>query len=555
MDAHRPVEFLYAPLGGADEIGMNMYLYGHGPADDPEWVIVDFGITFADGSPPGVDVILPDPGFIVERRDRLRGIVLTHAHEDHLGAIPYLWRLLRCPIWASPFAASVLRRKLRDDGIEVDSVPITVVDPGERFKVGPFMMELIGVTHSIPDSNALAIRGPLGSVLHTGDWKLDPAPVVGEATDEKGLGAVGDEGVLAMVCDSTGAVSDGHSGSEGDLLESLTQVISECENRVAVACFATNVARVETIVRAAMANDRTVALVGRSLWRIEGAAKDVGLMADLPQFASPRDVGSIPRDKCLIICTGSQGEARSALARIAIDDHPQVALDPGDAVIFSSRVIPGNETAITRLQSNLIRKGVQVITSRDRFIHVSGHPARDELRRMYELIRPPVVIPIHGEAVHVKAQVDLARELGTEAVVAGNGSVVRLAPGEPEIVDNVPVGRLAVDGNRAVRMDGDVVRSRSRVVWKGFVVVTVVLDRKGQLAAEPQLSAPGLLGADEEDIKEFVIDAAMDAVDGLRRSSLRDEDAVKEAIRVNVRRAFRKSINKKPVVQVHLVRL
>lgn len=548
-------ELLFAPLGGASEIGMNLYLYGWGLAGAPRWMMVDFGVTFANGQPPGVDVILPDIGFIEANRERLDGLVLTHAHEDHLGAIPYLWRRLRCPVWASPFTASVLRRKLRDDGFSENEVPVTVVQPGERVSVGPFQVEMIPVAHSIPNASALAIRTPAGVVLHTGDWKLDPGPVVGPATDQEALRGLGDEGVLAMVCDSTGAATEGRSGSEAALLQSLSEVIAGCSNRVVVACFATNVARVETITRAALANDRTVALAGRALWRIEGAARENGMMAGLPAFATPDDVGYLPRDKCLIICTGSQGEPRSALARMANRDHPEIDLERGDTVIFSSRIIPGNELGITRMQNALVRRGIEIITSSERFVHVSGHPAREELAEMYALVRPPVVIPMHGEARHVAAQCGLARRFGAEPVVAGNGSVVRLAPGAVEVVDLVPSGRLAVDGNRVVALDGDVVRGRSRVVWNGSVVVTVAMNRDGVLLAEPQLTALGLLGAEEEDIRGLAIEAAREAVEGMRRSSLRDDDAVREAVRVSVRRSFRKAIDKKPVTQVHLVRV
>ncbi|HEY3145360.1 MAG TPA: ribonuclease J, partial [Dongiaceae bacterium] len=378
-------ELLFLALGGAGEIGMNLNLYGHAG----KWLMVDLGVTFGDESTPGIDIIMPDISFIKERVGDLVGLVLTHAHEDHIGAVPYLWPQLRCPLYATPFTASVLRRKLEEAGLAKEA-PITLIPMSGKVTLAPFEVELITLTHSIPEPNAVVVRTPLGAVLHTGDWKLDPTPLVGDATDEAALRKLGDGGVLAMVCDSTNVFVEGASGSESDVRDSLRDLIGRLHNRVAVGCFASNVARLETITRVAMEHGRQVALVGRSLWRMVAAAQENGYLTGLPEFVQEHDVGYFPRNKILMICTGSQGEPRSALARIARKEHPHVAFEAGDAVVFSSRTIPGNEKSIAHLQNELTRQDVQVITDREEDIHVSGHPARDELIEMYQMIRPTI---------------------------------------------------------------------------------------------------------------------------------------------------------------------
>ena len=555
MTGARADELVFVALGGAGEIGMNLNLYGFGPPGDETWMMVDLGITFGDGSVPGVDVIMPDPAFIAERRDRLAGLVLTHAHEDHLGAVPYLWHRLRCPVYATPFTASILKRKLREEGIDND-VPLTTVALGDRFPVGPFDLELISLTHSIPEPTALAIRTPAGLVLHTGDWKFDPDPVVGPSAEEDVLKGLGEAGVLAMVCDSTNVFNPGSSGSEADLLASLTELIGASENRVVVTCFASNVARLETIAAAAAAQGRDVVLFGRSMWRIDSAARENGYLADTPAFIHEADVGYIPRDRAVLVCTGSQGESRAALARMAAGDHPNVALEPGDTVIFSSRVIPGNERSVARVQNHLIRQEVEVLTQGDHMVHVSGHPGRAEMIRMYRHLRPRICVPVHGETRHLVEHARLARDCGVEqAIVAENGSVVRLAPGEAGIVDEVPVGRLALEGNRVVSMGGALVRGRSRAVYNGSAVITVALDGEGRLVTEPRISTIGLLDGDEEWLEESVQNAVGKALAGMPASARRNDDAVSEKVRIAVRRVFRDSFGKKPVTQVHLVRV
>ena len=548
---HDPDALYFLPLGGAGEIGMNLSLYGY----RGQWLIVDCGVTFGEEEhQPGVDVIMADPAFIVERRDRLLGIVATHGHEDHIGAIPYLWPQLQCPVWATPFTASLLRAKLIEAGL-ADRVPINIVPMSGRFDIGPFDLELITLTHSIPEPNAVVVRTRVGTVLHTGDWKLDPDPLIGSPTDEDRLRQVGDEGVLAIVCDSTNALRPGSSRSEGELRQSLTELIGRYDGRVAVACFASNVARLATISHAARANDRDVALIGRSLWRIEKAARENGYLGDVPRFLTEDEAGYIPRDKVLLICTGSQGEPRAALARIARDDHPNIVLEEGDVVIFSSRIIPGNEKAIGRLHNALIRAGIEVVTDEDHFVHVSGHPAQDELVRMYQMIQPRIAIPVHGEARHLAAHAHLARECQVEeALVIGNGDLIRLDRSGGAIVDEIPVGRIASDGKRLLPIGGAVLQQRRRVGNDGSVVATLVVDRRGVLVAPPQLSLIGLAEATADPAAELR-DALTGEMESLPASFRQDDNALRDAARRVLRRELKDHFGKRPLIDIQLVRL
>ena len=545
-------ELLFLPLGGAGEIGMNLNLYGYGG----KWLMVDLGVSFGDDSMPGVDVYMPDPAFIAERAADLAGIVVTHGHEDHLGAIAHLWPRLRCPVWATPFAAALLRGKLIEAGLQ-NKVPVTVVPLGGRFQAGPFAVELISLTHSIPEPNAVAIRTPLGTVLHTGDWKLDPEPLVGPVADTGRLAELGEEGVLALVGDSTNVFCPGQSGSEAEVRTSMTRLFGDYDGRIAVACFASNVARLESIAVAAAAHGRSVALVGRSLWRIDQAARENGYLKGLPLFLHDHDVAGMPPGKVLYICTGSQGEPRAAMARIASGNHQHVTLGHGDVVIFSSRIIPGNEKAINRLHNALVRMGVDLVTEKDHLVHVSGHPARDELATMYALVRPKVAVPVHGEARHLVEHVRLARECQVpHAVIAENGQMVRLAPGVPQIVDNVASGRLALDGNRVVAMDSPVLKARQRMLFNGMAVVTVVLDRTGKLLGDPRISLQGVIDLDAEgEVLDEMVEAVRDAVMELPTKARADDGVVSEAARLAVRRSLRDSHGKKPTTDVHLVRV
>jgi ribonuclease J len=550
--ARIPGELLFVPLGGAGEIGMNLNLYGYGG----KWVIVDLGITFADDRLPGVDVVMPDPAFIAERRDDLLGIVLTHAHEDHIGAVPYLWPQLRCPIYATPFTASVLRRKLEEAGL-AEAAPITVLPLGSRFTLGPFEFELVTLTHSIPEPNGLAIRTPLGTILHTGDWKIDPDPLVGAVTDVTSLRRIGEEGVLAMVCDSTNVLHEGSSGSEADLRRSLVDLVGRCKSRVAIACFASNVARLATVSAAAEANGRHAGLVGRSLWRFYEAALENGYLRDIPRFLPEDEAAFLPRDKIVMAMTGSQGEPRSALARVAAGDHPHILLEEGDTAIFSSRIIPGNERSIFRLQSALTSLGVEIITEKDEFVHVSGHPAREELAEMYAWVRPRIAVPVHGESRHLIEHARFARSCQVrESVVVTNGDMLRLAPGPVEIVGRAQSGRLVLDGTALLPADGAVVKSRARLLWQGAAVATIVVDKDGQLLADPKLALPGLVGDQAAaGLLAGAVSAITQTIEDLPRPARRDNTALREAVRLAIRRSIFQARGKKPAIEVHLVRL
>ena len=550
-------ELVFLPLGGSGEIGMNLNLYGYGPEEDRRWIIVDLGVTFGDDRTPGIDLIMPDPAFIEERRDELLGIVLTHAHEDHIGAVARLWPRLRCPVYATPFTAAMVRGKLIEAGIE-SQVPMHVIPLGHRFDLGPFDIELVTLTHSILEPNALAIRTPLGLVLHTGDWKIDRDPVVGDDIDEARLRAIGDEGVRAIVCDSTNVFTPGTSGSEADVAASLIELLKQCEGRVAITTFASNVARLESIIRAGEAVGRHPVLVGRSMYRVVAAAREAGYLHDLPPILDEDDAGYLPRDKVLYICTGSQGEPRAALARIAEDSHPHIVLEKGDTVVFSSRIIPGNETSIFDLQNQLAERGVRVITEKDHFVHVSGHPCRDELALMYQWIRPEVAVPVHGEARHLAEHAALARELQVpEQVIVRNGLIVRLAPGPAEIVDEAPSGRIYLDGDVLTDQDEGVVQERRRLAFAGSVFVSLVLDGKGDVRGEPQVRLMGLPEEDSDGVPfEYrALDAVDEALDRLPRKRRGDDSAVAEFLRRAVRGALRREWGKKPQVAVVVTRI
>ena len=546
-DTPGPDEFLFLPLGGTGEIGMNLNLYGH----DEKWLMVDCGITFGDERTPGIDVIMPDPAFIEERIEDLCGLVLTHAHEDHLGAVQYLWPKL---IYATPFTAAVLRRKLT----EVDfgrKVEIIEVPMSGTFDVGPFNIELITLTHSIPEPNALAIRTSAGVVLHTGDWKLDPDPQVGPTTDEARLIAIGEEGVMAMVCDSTNSLNSGRSGAEGDVRKNLVDVVRDCQGGVAIACFASNVARLESAAKAAIACGRQPALAGRSLWRMNECARECGYLQDLPPFLNDEAASRLPAEKVLWICTGSQGEPRAALARIARGDHQNIKLGQGDTVIFSSREIPGNEVSIGELQNSLTELGCTIITANDAEIHASGHPNRDELADMYSWIRPQVAVPVHGEHRHLLAHARLAQSCQVpHGIVAQNGMLMSLTNNGAEVIDQVYSGRLAVDGDRLIPMDHGSIRQRKRLAQNGAAVVSIALDKSGRLADEAQLTLAGLLDSDGPEWDDL-LDLAEETVENLSKAQLKDDGQVVEAVRIALRRKLQAMTRRRPQVDVHLLRV
>ncbi len=524
---------------------------------DDQWVIVDLGITFADdNATPGIDVIVPDITWAEENRDKLLGIVLTHAHEDHLGAVHYLWRRLRCPVYATPFAAAMLGGKLKEAGLE-DDVEVNVIPLGHRFDLGPFDIELISITHSIPEPNALAIRTRVGTVLHTGDWKLDPSPVIGRTTEEAKLAQLGDDGVLALVCDSTNVLSAGHSGSEGEVAKGLDEVIGQAKGRVFVTTFASHVARITTIANLARKHDRQLVMVGRSLWRVLAAARETGYLTDIGEVLEDREAGYLPDDKVLLLCTGSQGEPRGAMARIAADDHPQVAIQRGDTVVFSSKIIPGNELSLAALHNNLAALGANVVTEKDAFVHVSGHPNRDELARMYQWSRPTIAVPVHGERRHLVAHAAFARELQVpHAVEPANGQVWRLAPEGPEMVGEVQAGRWAVEGPNLVQVRGELVRERRALMYNGGAVVSIAIDDDGDLIGDPQVVLLGV--ADEavvDALREEVEAAVTKAVLKLPRKASGDDERVGETARIAARRVLRQYSGKRPLVQTSVLRV
>ena len=559
MTASPGNELVFLPLGGSNEIGMNFNLYGFGPPDDRKWIVVDLGVTFGDQTTPGVEVILPDPTFIESFAEDIIGIVLTHAHEDHIGAVPWLWPRLRAPVYATPFTAFLVREKLRDAGL-LEEVSITEVPLDGTIKLGPFELTLVTLTHSIPEPNGLAIRTPLGTVLHTGDWKIDPDPQIGKKTDMAAIRRLGDEGVLAMVCDSTNVFVDGVAGSEAEVRVALNALIGQLTGKVAVACFASNVARMESAIVAAQANGRRVCLVGRSMHRMTAAAKSVGILADAEPFVTDAEAGFFPDDKILYLCTGSQGEARAALSRIAEGTHPHVSLGKGDSVIFSSRVIPGNEIPIRNLQNKLSDRGVRLYTERDHpHIHVSGHPCRDELKQMYQWARPQIAVPTHGERRHLLEHAALAKDLQVPTTVTPrNGDMVRLAPGHPDIIDEVPAGRLFVDAGMVTPEQGEALRERRHAAQNGALNISLVLDGKGRLAAGPQISTIGLPGDDEFPLHEAVEeleDVAREALDGLDRSSRGDDEAVRTLVSRRVKKACQRIWDRRPIVETVVLRI
>ena len=547
----------FLPLGGSDEIGMNLNLYGYGPEKKRKWIIVDCGVTFGDLTTPGVDLIMPDPRFIEERKDDLVAMVLTHAHEDHMGAVAQLWEKLRCPVYATPFTAWLVRDRLKEAGL-LDEVELHEIDLNARFKLGPFDLQLVTLTHSIPEPNGIAIRTPAGVVLHTGDWKIDPDPLIGEKTDVSALEELGAEGVLAMVCDSTNVFSKGESGSEADVREALIQVVAEQKGKVAIAAFASNVARLQSAVEAAEANDRRVCLVGRSMHRMTAAAKAVGLLSHLRDFVDEEEAGHFPHDKILYLCTGSQGEPRAALSRIAEGSHRNVSLSDGDTVIFSSRVIPGNETGIFQLQNSLAARGVKIITEKERPIHVSGHPCRDELAQMYGWAKPQIAIPVHGERRHLIEHVAFAKSLQVpHALEVRNGDLIELrSDGTGAVVDEVPAGRLHLDGYFLTPSDAESMRERRKLGYGGIIHVAMAVDGKGRLAAGPDVRPTGVAESEDMDIDRFMdllADEGERALNGMGPRARQDVDAVEEEVRRAVRREANRIWGKKPIVLVSVL--
>jgi ribonuclease J len=549
-------ELVFAPLGGVGEIGMNLSIYGFDDGARRQWLIVDCGVSFAaEEHLPGVDLILPDVRYLIEERRNIVGLVLTHAHEDHMGALIDLWPRLKVPIYATPFAAALFEaRRLSEPG--APEIPVNVVPLNGSVTLGPFAIDLVNVAHSIPESNALAIRTPAGVVVHTGDWKIDPTPILGAPTNQAKFTSLGDEGVLALVGDSTNAVRDGRSPSEADVAKTLAELIRTASARVAVTTFASHVGRIRAVADAARLAEREVVIVGRAMERVIQVARETGYLDGVQDFRGTESYGYLPRDKVLALCTGSQGEPRAALARIAADDHPEVTLDRGDRVIFSSRTIPGNEIAVAGVINGLVGQGVEVITDRSHLVHVSGHPRRAELLDMIGWVRPKILVPVHGEALHLAEHAKLARSAGVPHVlVCGNGDLVRLAADGAEIIDEVPFGRIYKDGALLLDADARTIAARRRLSFAGIVSVALAMTDKGALVADPEIELIGIPETDASGGPMSVVarEAVEEALESLPKARRCDPDEVAEAVRRALRGAIAQRWNKKPICHVHVL--
>lgn len=550
-------ELVFLPLGGVGEIGMNLAMYGFGPADNREWLVVDMGVSFAGPEQPGADLILPDIRYLEAEKNNVRGIIITHAHEDHFGALLDLWPRLKVPVYATPFTAGLLEAK-RQAEFSAPDIPITIYKAGERFEVGPFKVEAVAVTHSIPEPVSLAITTPLGTVVHTGDWKMDPEPSLGPVIDEARFRAIGDAGVLALICDSTNAMREGESPSERQVGESLRELIENARGRVAITTFSSNVGRIRSITEAARDAGRQVLVVGRSMKRAISVATELGYMEGLPEYLSEEDYGYIPRENVVMILTGSQGEPRAALAKLARDEMRSLALSPGDTVIYSSRAIPGNEKAILDIKNRLIDRGVKIIGDDDALVHVSGHPRRNELKRMYSWVRPQILVPVHGEAAHLVAQGSLGAMEGIGQIAQiRNGDVLRLAPGKAEITDEAPIGRIYKDGKLIGDEEEIGMVERRKLAYVGHVAVSILLDREHKLLDEPDLVTFGLPEEDGQGelLEDILLDAAIEAVESIPRVRRKDVELVRESARRAVRAAANQTWGKKPVVTVFVNRI
>ncbi len=547
----QPHELVFLPLGGTGEIGMNCYCYGTGPADDRQWLMVDLGVKFGDEGDPGIDVILPDVGFIASDRKSLHGLVLTHAHEDHLGAVAWLWPQLQCPVYCTPFAAQILALKLKEAGLD-EQVPVKVIDVGAKFEAGPFALEFVSVTHSIPEPTALVIRTKQGTIVHSGDWKIDRTPVLGQGMDEKRLRAIGTAGVDVLVCDSTNVLREGFSPSESEVADSIIEIVKHATGRVAVTTFASHVDRLSTAIRAARLAGREVVIAGRAMRNTIEAARACGMLKDSGRLLDEEEFGYLPPDKVMLLCTGSQGEPRAAMARIAEDEHPHISLDPGDLVIFSSKTIPGNEKEVARVLNNLARLDIDAVTSDDALVHSSGHPRQDELKTLYGWLKPRALIPMHGEPRHLRAHAIFAEAHGiADVLIPEDGQITRLVPGPLEHIDEAPCGRLHVDGRLIVPSEDGPAKQRRKLSYVGIVFVTAVVNAKSDLAAGIEVITDGLpFGLEEE-----LLTTARKAFDSTPKPRRKDSNALAETIRTSVRRAADVAWGKKPVVKVHVVQV
>ena len=550
-------DFIFCPLGGSGEIGMNMNLFAYGSAENRKWIIVDIGVTFADEAIPGIDLIYPDPGFIVDKKDDLLGLVLTHAHEDHIGAIAHIWPKLLCNIYATPFTSVLIKEKFKEKKIDIGN-KLKIVELNGNVQLGPFKIEFVTLTHSILEPNGLSIETPSGVVLHTGDWKCDPNPLIGETINEKKLKKIGEQGVLAMICDSTNVFSPGRAGSELDVRKNLLKIIESKKKRIIVTSFASNVARMESIFYCAEKTGRKISLVGRSMHRIYKAAKQCGYLKNLIDPIDPRESKKIARNKIVYLCTGSQGEPRGAMMRISNYIHPDVAIESGDSVIFSSKIIPGNEKKLYKLHNQLVKNGIDVVSEENEFVHVSGHPNREDLKEMYNWVKPKSVIPVHGEHRHMIEHINFAKEMQVPyPVKVENGDIVQLYPGEkPQVIDKAPVGRMYVDGNISVDEESQSIKDRRNLSFNGFLEITIIVNNSGSIIKKPIISFKGI-PSDGED-SNFVFELEDKIRDTCKTFSLKNfnqEQNLIEALKTNCRKAIKEKTGKRPYTNINLVRL
>ena len=549
-------ELLYCPLGGAGEIGMNMNLYGYGQPENHKWIIVDVGITFADDSIPGIDLILPDTGFIEGRKDNLLGIVLTHAHEDHIGAISYVWPKLKCNIYATPFTATLVIEKFKEKKIDITNY-LQIVKLGSSFQLGPFNIEYINLTHSILEPNGLKISTSIGNILHTGDWKCDPEPLVGKNLDSKRLIEIGKEGVVSMICDSTNVFNMGRSGSEGDVRKSLIKIIERQKKRVVVTSFASNVARMETIFYCAKKTGRQISLVGRSMQRIYKAARQCGYLSEVIEPLDPRDTKNISREKIIYLCTGSQGEPMGAMNRISNYIHPDVNIEAGDTVIFSSKIIPGNEKKLYKLHNQLVRDGIEVISEENEFVHVSGHPNRDELKEMYEWIKPRSIIPVHGEQRHMLEHIDFAKKMKIPyPIKVENGDIVRFSKDNtPEVFDKAPYGKIYLDGNIGVEEEAKSIKERKNLSANGFLNVVIIINSRQNTHEPAIINQKGLPIKDLEQFYFTMQDQINKSLKTFSLNNIKQEENIVETLKILCRRHTKEITGKKPLTNINLVRI
>ena len=550
-------ELIFCPLGGSGEIGMNMNLYGYGEKNNHEWIIIDIGVGFVDDSVPGVDLMVSDPDFILQRKDDLLGILLTHAHEDHIGAIALLWPSLECPIYATPFTATLIKEKFREKKINIGS-HLKIIELNGNIKIGPFDINYVTLTHSILEPNALQIKTPHGTLLHTGDWKCDTDPLIGKQMDEIKLKEIGKQGVLAMICDSTNIFTKGRSGSEKDVRESMLTVFENIKKKIVVTTFASNVARMETVFKCAEKVGRHLSLVGRSMYRIYNTARECGYLQNIKPPLDPRDAKKIPRDKIVYLCTGSQGEPLGAMNRIVNQEHPDVYLDEGDTVIFSSRIIPGNEKKLFKIHNQLVKNNINVISEENAFIHVSGHPGRDEMRDMYDWIKPKISIPVHGEHRHMKEHYDFATSLGVpQPMLIENGDMIRIAPGEPKVIDKVHSGKLYVDGNRVIDDQSRFLKDRKNIAHNGLMDVTLIISKKGNLDRNPIINIRGLpLNDDELDGCFYEMeDEILKTSKAYSLNNKKHEKNLIDALKSNLKKIIYSKTRKRPYTNITLIRV